>query len=81
MRTTLQGKILSRAYFNRSTVVVARSLLGKYLVRENGKGTIAGKIVEVEAYVGPHDMACHAAKGRTRELTSSSGRRAFLMST
>jgi DNA-3-methyladenine glycosylase len=58
-------KVLARTYFNRSTLVVARSLLGKYLVRENGKGTVAGKIVEVEAYVGPHDMACHASKGRT----------------
>ena len=36
------------------------------MVRENRKGTIAGKIVEVEAYVGPHDLACHASKGRTR---------------
>src|ERR671918_1740788 len=59
------GKILTRAYFNRPTLVVARSLLGKYLVRQNGSGTMAGKIVEVEAYVGPHDMACHASKGRT----------------
>jgi len=40
-------------------------LLGKYLVRENGKRTIAGKIIEVEAYVGPQDKACHASKGRT----------------
>ena len=58
-------RILSKSYFNRSTLVVAKSLLGKYLVRQNGKGTIAGKIVEVEAYVGPHDLACHASKGRT----------------
>jgi DNA-3-methyladenine glycosylase len=58
-------RILSQSYFNRSTLVVAKSLLGKYLVRQNGKGTIAGKIVEVEAYVGPHDLACHASKGRT----------------
>ena len=58
-------KILPQSYFNRPTLVVARSLLGKYLMRENGKGTIAGKIVEVEAYVGPQDMACHASKGRT----------------
>jgi DNA-3-methyladenine glycosylase len=58
-------KILSQSYFNRSTLVVARSLLGKYLVRRNGKGTILGKIIETEAYVGPHDLACHASKGRT----------------
>ncbi len=58
-------RILSYRYFNRPTVTVARSLLGKYLVRENGKGVIAGKIIEVEAYVGPRDLACHASKGRT----------------
>lgn len=58
-------EILPRSYFNRSTVVVARSLLGKYLVRHNGAGALAGKVVEVEAYVGPQDLACHASKGRT----------------
>jgi DNA-3-methyladenine glycosylase len=57
--------ILSRNYFNRPTLIVARSLLGKYLVRGDGKQTIAGKIIEVEAYVGPQDKACHASKGRT----------------
>lgn len=66
MRNTSLGKILTRAYFNRSTLVVARSLLGKYLVKQNGHGTIAGKIIEVEGYVGPHDLACHASKGRTQ---------------
>jgi len=60
-----ERRILPSKYFDRSTLVVARSLVGKYLVRKNGKGTIAGKIVEVEAYVGPHDKACHASKGRT----------------
>jgi len=58
-------RILSRTFFTRPTLTVARSLLGKYLIRENGKGVIAGKIVEVEAYVGPQDKACHASKGRT----------------
>ena len=59
------SKILPQSYFNRATLVVARSLVGKYLVRKNGKGTMAAKIIEVEAYVGPHDRACHASKGRT----------------
>jgi DNA-3-methyladenine glycosylase len=57
--------ILPRQFFNRPTLTVARSLVGKYLVRENGKGTIAGKIIEVEAYIGSQDKACHASKGRT----------------
>lgn len=57
--------LLSRRYFNRPTLTVARSLVGKYLVRETGKGTIVGRIVEVEAYIGCEDKACHASKGRT----------------
>ena len=59
-------RILPRAYFNRPTVTVARSLVGKYLVREIDGRILAGKIVEVEAYVGSQDKACHASKGRTQ---------------
>jgi DNA-3-methyladenine glycosylase len=44
---------------------VARSLLGRYLIRETSSGRHAGRIIEVEAYVGPKDLACHASKGRT----------------
>src|SRR5919201_4003780 len=58
--------ILPREYFNRSTLQVAKSLLGKYLVRETKRGIEAGRIVEVEAYCGPKDLACHASKGRTK---------------
>ena len=58
-------RILPRIYFNRPTVMVARSLIGKYLVRVINGRILAGKIVEVEAYVGPQDKACHASKGRT----------------
>lgn len=59
------SKTLSRTFFNRPTLTVARSLVGKYLVRENGAGLIVGKIIEAEAYIGPEDKACHASKGRT----------------
>jgi len=59
-------RILPRVYFNRPTVQVARSLIGKYLVRVIDGRTIEGKIVEVEAYVGSQDRACHASKGRTQ---------------
>ncbi len=58
-------RILPRAYFERPTLEVARSLLGKYLVRQNGHDVLASRIVEVEAYIGMEDRACHASKGRT----------------
>lgn len=57
--------VLNRSFFERKTTVVAQNLLGKFLVRKIGKNIIAGMIVETEAYVGPHDLACHASKGRT----------------
>jgi DNA-3-methyladenine glycosylase len=64
---SLQGEsILTRAYFNRPTLVVARSLVGKYLIRCIDGKEMAGKIIEVEAYVGSEDKACHASKGRTQ---------------
>jgi DNA-3-methyladenine glycosylase len=59
-------RVLPRAYFNRPTVTVARSLIGKYLVRVIDGREISGKIVEVEAYVGSQDKACHASRGRTQ---------------
>ena len=62
----IKRRILPRIYFNRPTVTVARSLIGKYLVRVIDGRMLAGKIVEVEAYVGPQDKACHASKGRTQ---------------
>jgi DNA-3-methyladenine glycosylase len=58
--------ILPRSYFNRSTLTVARSLVGKYLIRCIDGREITGKIIEVEAYVGSQDRACHASKGRTQ---------------
>jgi DNA-3-methyladenine glycosylase len=57
---------LTREFYNRNTTLVAKALLGKCLVcRANGIERV-GKIVEVEAYLGPHDLAAHSARGRTR---------------
>jgi len=56
---------LSRSFYSRSTLDVASDLLGKVLVRRLKRRKLAGKIVETEAYVGPHDLACHASKGHT----------------
>lgn len=58
--------ILQRAYFAQPTLRVARSLIGKYLVRVIDGRMLAGKIIEVKAYVGSEDKACHASKGRTQ---------------
>jgi DNA-3-methyladenine glycosylase len=56
---------LKASFYRRPALEVAPGLLGKVLVRRlNGK-SLAGKIVETEAYVGPHDLACHASKGKT----------------
>jgi DNA-3-methyladenine glycosylase len=66
MESLSTKRILTRAYFNRPTITVARSLLGKYLIRVVDGRTLAGKIIEVEAYVGAEDKACHASKGRTQ---------------
>jgi DNA-3-methyladenine glycosylase len=57
---------LPRSFYDRDTIVVARELLGKLLVHESQGVKRVGKIVEVEAYLGPHDLAAHSAKGRTK---------------
>lgn len=57
---------LPRDFYTRPTEVVAKDLLGKYLVHQTTPQDIKiGKIVEVEAYLGERDLACHASKGRT----------------
>ena len=55
------GRILPRSFYARSTVEVARGLLGKVLVH----GATAGIIVETEAYLGGDDLAAHSARGLT----------------
>ena len=57
---------LARAFYDRETVTVARELLGKYLVHVSGGVERIGRIVEVEAYLGPHDLAAHSSNGKTK---------------
>ena len=57
---------LLRPFFNRSTLIVARELLGQRLVRlDKGGARLSGLIVETEAYIGTDDLGCHARVGRT----------------
>lgn len=56
---------LPQEFYNRDTIVVAKELLGKYIVRVVDGVEKIGKIVEVEAYLGPHDLAAHSARGKT----------------
>lgn len=56
---------LDRGWFDRPAVEVAVDLLGARLVHEAAEGTVGGRIVEVEAYRGPEDLAAHSARGRT----------------
>ena len=60
-----RAKILPRAFFNRDPVTVGRELLGKLLIRRDGRHLLAGRIVEDEAYLGHEDPAAHAYSGRT----------------
>lgn len=57
--------MLERAFYDRDTIEVARELLGKHLLLRRDGVERVGRIVETEAYLGPHDLAAHSARGRT----------------
>ncbi|MDB4979123.1 MAG: DNA-3-methyladenine glycosylase [Candidatus Peribacteria bacterium] len=56
---------LPRTFYNRDAETVAQELLGMQLVRRKDGIEIIGRIVETEAYLGPHDLAAHSARDRT----------------
>lgn len=57
---------LDADFFRQPAIELAPALLGTILVRRHRGKSYRARITETEAYVGPHDLACHASKGRTR---------------
>jgi len=60
-------KKLNRKFYIQPTLIVAKELLGKYLIRKFRKKKLIGKVVETEAYMGPQDQASHAFGGKVTE--------------
>lgn len=56
---------ITRDFYARDTLTVARDVIGMHLVRADGRTRRVGRIVEVEAYQGPEDLAAHSSRGRT----------------
>lgn len=66
MDTLLNSKKLERNFYTRDVITVAEELLGKILVKKDGRQFLAGRIVEVEAYDGRTDEAAHTFTGKTK---------------
>lgn len=63
--TTHPSLALARGWFDRPSTLLAVDLLGCRLIHESPGGVVGGRIVEVEAYRGPEDLAAHSARGLT----------------
>jgi DNA-3-methyladenine glycosylase len=68
------SKKLDHDFFDRPAIELAPALIGTVLVRRVRGRELQARIVETEAYVGSHDLACHAAKGRTKRTEVMFGR-------
>lgn len=66
-------KKLGKFFYKKSTFILARQLLGKYIVRKIGKRKLSGKIIETEIYYGEEDEGSHAYMGRTERNRSMFG--------
>jgi DNA-3-methyladenine glycosylase len=66
MIDTTRNLILSRKFYIRPVLTVAKDLLGKVLIKKDGNLIFAGRIVEVEAYDGNIDKASHSFNGKTK---------------
>ncbi len=62
--TLMKRKRLLREFYTRPTLLVAKDLLGKYIVRRINNKEIIGQIIETEVYIGPKDKASHAYLGK-----------------
>ena len=65
---------LKRSFFARDAIELAPELIGKILVRPVDGAIRRARIVETEAYIGEHDLACHASRGRTNRTEIMFGR-------
>lgn len=74
-------KILDRDFYIRDTITVSKELLGKVLVHQTKDFSVAGRIVETEAYLGPEDKAAHSYGGRKTprvEVMYNQGGRSYI---
>jgi DNA-3-methyladenine glycosylase len=67
-RNRVYGR-LTRDFYARDTLQVARELIGMHLVHDDGTTQRVGRIVETEGYQGPEDLAAHSARGHTRRTS------------